>query len=324
MWLPQTAQLPLTTSLQLPHMLSPVRFHLFLSLAISLLVHALPVQAIEYDPAECAGIAWTFLNPTIAVVPAKPTSADAITVCYHGGQYADYASIQLDGDQLTVTVLDNYVGWEPNPWIVLGQRVGPLAPGDYQLTVVLSGEPPSVGRGYPRTVASKVPLHVAAATTGSAGWVVEYYNRALDHYFMTPLVDEMATLDTGGLKGWQRTGYAFKASQTSTASPVCRFYMPPDLGDSHFYSASPAECAATANAFPGLHLETNSLFHAELPDTATGKCASGLQAVYRIWNRRADSNHRYTTDAYVRKTMASLGYLPEGYGANGAVMCAPK
>jgi len=301
-----------------------MRFYLFLSLAFALLANVLPARAVEYEPAACLGFAWTFVKPAVAVMPANPTSADAFTVCYHGGEYSEYASIQLDGNQLMVTVIDSGFSWSPNPLIGLGQSVGPLAPGDYQLTVILTGEPPTVSLGYPLTVASKVPIRVAAATTGSAGWVVEYYNRVLDHYFMTSLADEMSALDDGRLKGWQRTGYAFKVSESPTASPVCRFYIPPNLGDSHFYSASPAECAATANKFPGLQLETGSLFHAELPDVATGKCATGLQPVYRSWNQRRDSNHRYTTDAYVRKTMSSLGYLPEGYGADGVVMCAPK
>ena len=33
-----------------------------------------------------------------------------------------------------------------------------------------------------------------------------------------------------------------------------------------------------------------------LPDLATGECPAGLVKVYRLWNNRADSNHRYTTD----------------------------
>jgi hypothetical protein len=45
--------------------------------------------------------------------------------------------------------------------------------------------------------------------------------------------------------GWARTGNAFKVytDPASNANPVCRFYIPPVVGDSHFYTASPVECA---------------------------------------------------------------------------------
>ena len=50
--------------------------------------------------------------------------------------------------------------------------------------------------------------------------------------------------------GWARTGEGFKAYAAGsyndgTVRPVCRFYGLPSAGlDSHFYSASPAECFA--------------------------------------------------------------------------------
>ena len=79
---------------------------------------------------------------------------------------------------------------------------------------------------------------------------VEYYNQALDHYFVTASTDEIAKLDAGVFVGWQRTGLNFDVFDPATphtgASPVCRFYGSPAAGlDSHFYSASPAECALT-------------------------------------------------------------------------------
>jgi len=53
--------------------------------------------------------------------------------------------------------------------------------------------------------------------------VVEYYNAALDHYFITWAAAEIAILDEGvTIKGWSRTGAAFRtytAAQAGT-SPV--------------------------------------------------------------------------------------------------------
>ena len=51
--------------------------------------------------------------------------------------------------------------------------------------------------------------------------VVEYYNATLDHYFITPLANEIAALDSGTIAGWTRTGLAFDASASadSTSTP---------------------------------------------------------------------------------------------------------
>ena len=97
-------------------------------------------------------------------------------------------------------------------------------------------------------------------------------------------------------------------------------YIPPALGDSHFYSASPAECAATKEKFPNFIVETSSTFLATLPNQQTGECPAGQVPVYRLWNGRA--NHRYTTSRAVRSEMIAKQYKPEGYGAEGVAMCA--
>jgi YVTN family beta-propeller protein len=76
--------------------------------------------------------------------------------------------------------------------------------------------------------------------------VIEYYNAPLDHYFMTASTSDINLLDGGAFAGWERTQQtflAYRAQSTSGLSPVCRFYMPPQHGDSHFFSALPAECA---------------------------------------------------------------------------------
>jgi BNR repeat protein len=177
-------------------------------------------------------------------------------------------------------------------------------------------------------VASAVPpLAQAGAVT-----VVEYYNRTLDHYFMTALAGDIDALDAGRLHGWSRTGRNFIAfglapSDFPAGSPVCRYYIPPAHGDSHFFSASPAECAAVAAHvatdpnYSGYILETPAAFFALLPDAMTGTCATGLQPVYRLWNQRADSNHRYVTDLALRSDLLAGGYAAEGYGDLGVAMC---
>ena len=157
--------------------------------------------------------------------------------------------------------------------------------------------------------------------------VVEYFDAALGHYFVTPLAAEQAALDSGAIAGWQRTGewfVAYRAGEgaSSGANPVCRYYGTPEAGlDSHFYSASSAECAAVAQRFPlAWILESDDLFDVDLPDAASGACARG-QPIYRLWNASVSSSHRYTTDAATRAAMLAAGWIAEGYGRDGAAMC---
>ncbi|MFO1322920.1 MAG: hypothetical protein U1F15_02545 [Burkholderiales bacterium] len=154
--------------------------------------------------------------------------------------------------------------------------------------------------------------------------VVEYYHAGLDHYFISALPADIAALDSGALKGWARTGRTFNAylSPADGTNPVCRFYLPPANGDSHFLSASPAECAEVRAKFPSFAYEAADVMYVALPDVATGLCPEGLVPVHRLWNNRADSNHRYTTDAADKATMIAKGYVAEGYGPDATIMCA--
>lgn len=154
---------------------------------------------------------------------------------------------------------------------------------------------------------------------------IEFYNAALDHYFMSSRQDDIDALDFGRLPGWSRTGQAFAVFPqfVSGTSPVCRYYFPPQVGDSHFFSASVQECAEVASKFPSFVLEDPDVMFVALPNLATGMCASTTTAVFRLWNQRLDSNHRYTTDRNIRKQMLAKGYVAEGYGPDGVVMCLP-
>jgi hypothetical protein len=163
------------------------------------------------------------------------------------------------------------------------------------------------------------------APAPAAARLVEFHHAGLDHYFVSADPAEIALLDAGTTAGWTRTGQGFNVWLTaaSGASPVCRFYLPPPYGDSHFYSASPAECAEVRARFPGFAYESPSVFFAGLPASATGACPPGAVPIYRLWNQRSDSNHRYTADPLVKAQMLAKGYVAEGYGPDAVIMCAP-
>jgi hypothetical protein len=159
-------------------------------------------------------------------------------------------------------------------------------------------------------------LTPGANTQGKVS-AVEFYNASLDHYFLSTNPVEIDNLDSGRTVGWVRTGLRFLVYSVPAAgtSPVCRFYRAPAFGDSHFYSASPAECASTAAAHPVDWIyESPSVFYVRLPNTATGVCPAGTVAVYRFFNG-VTTNHRYTTEQVIRDQMnGQPQWTAEGYG----------
>ena len=158
----------------------------------------------------------------------------------------------------------------------------------------------------------------------------EYYNATLDHYFVTDLAPDIEALDSSRIAGWARTGKSFNVWPITMGflNDVCRYYIPPEHGNSHFFSASKVECDTIASRigvdpnYSGYVLETSQAFAVALPDSA-GACPNNWTAVYRLWNNRADSNHRYTIDPAVKAQMLARGYVAEGYGTDAVGMCSP-
>ncbi len=159
--------------------------------------------------------------------------------------------------------------------------------------------------------------------------VIEFYHAGFDHYFMSADPPEINALDTGYFAGWARTGQQFQAYATGssagpTMNPVCRYYGLPSAGlDSHFYSASSVECWEV-NEYYGTEwqIESDNVFQIDLPNATTGACPGGTIPVYRVFNHRADANHRYTTSTVIRAQMEAAGWIREGYGPNATIMCA--
>lgn len=52
---------------------------------------------------------------------------------------------------------------------------------------------------------------VVTPARAQAVTVIEYYNVALDHYFITSLQPDIDALDSGHFFGWSRTGLTFQA-----------------------------------------------------------------------------------------------------------------
>lgn len=166
----------------------------------------------------------------------------------------------------------------------------------------------------------------ASAQTPDVITAVEFYDAAVDQYFITADANEASGLDTGGV--WMRTGNTFNVfsptAMTPGVSPVCRLFG--NFADGtfmHFLSASPDECAQTlANAPDVWSLESSNVFQAFLPDPSSGACPTGTVPLYRSVNP-VNTDHRYTIDPNVQATLLSQGWVAEGYGAPPVAMCVP-
>lgn len=203
--------------------------------------------------------------------------------------------------------------------------VGPLAAGEYSVRTDVRIRDPRSGAhqsvcpdALPRTTlltVAAVPMPVTRVR------VFEYYNTALDHFFVTQDTGEIADLDLGVHPGWSRTGEVFdvykSGASDSRGHPACRWYGLPAHGlDTHYFSASATECRQVASApltSGRWKEETGNAFEATLPDILTGARPDATVPLYRLWNGREDSNHRYTTKVAIKQAMIAKGYIPEGF-----------
>ena len=156
----------------------------------------------------------------------------------------------------------------------------------------------------------------APARTDRSAWSIEYYNDALDHYFITAEPAEAAMLDAGVLvPGWRRTGFAFKVHPPGAFAGLaaCRFFGTPPLGpDSHFYTIDAAECAKV-KADP-LWTYEGIAFNAD-PLQASGDCPSDRIPVMRLYNNGmgGQANHRYTRAAAKRAACRRVAGLSRAW-----------
>jgi hypothetical protein len=154
---------------------------------------------------------------------------------------------------------------------------------------------------------------------------VEFYNALNKHYFITATASEARIIDSGGAgEGWMRTGRSFqawlkKADAPATAQPVCRFYS--SGANSHFYTASGAECEGLKAARSGWQYE-GIAFYIQAP--VKGQCPADTVELLRIYNNGFSngegSNHRFVDDASLKELMVESHWIAEG-----TVFCAaPK
>ena len=176
---------------------------------------------------------------------------------------------------------------------------------------------PGVARAYPNTLGACFgvgPMIVMIP-------VEEFVNRISGRQVLVSDKLEAAAINSGGAgPGWESRGQVFQYNfgramgGCDTWLRVQRFYAPGPR--SHFFTASPQECGALRRRGTGWLLEGVSMW-AKLP-SANGSCPSEAPTpVFRAYNNgwaRADSQHRFSTDATTIQQLVRAGWIDEGVG----------
>ncbi|MEP6656664.1 MAG: S8 family peptidase, partial [Betaproteobacteria bacterium] len=300
----------------------------------------------NHAPANCPGVITVASTTTAGMLAIYSNYGSTITLSAPGGQYAPDEG--LDG----ILVLSNAGRTTPTTDSFRDRGgtsfAAPMVSGVVALMLAVNAklDPDQIrslllatSRPFPLEsscataicgagiVDARAAVAAAQATAVPAGTVgvIEYYNASLDHYFITWIAGEIAALDAGTLiRGWQRTGVIFSVypGGRSGSSPVCRFYIPPAYGNSHFFGRGTDECGETTMRNPAFVLESAEFMDVVLP--LGGVCPAGTQPVYRVFSNRPDVNHRYMTDSAIRDQMVARGWLAEGDGPDRVVMCSPR
>lgn len=150
--------------------------------------------------------------------------------------------------------------------------------------------------------------------------VVEYYNRALDAYFMTGRGAEQSALDALPAD-FSRTGAEFSATAAAAAGTsqvrICRFYisLSTPFTSSHFYGREGIDCESIrAQNLTGFTYEEFD-FAVSSPDAAGSCPANAPTRVFRSFRVAANgrtSNHRYTVSQVSYDAQTAAGWSPEG------------
>ena len=165
------------------------------------------------------------------VAPARFVAADGGTIDFAGFDQVSYPALPADGS----------TAW---------YRDGTVAPG------TLGGS-----YGFGLVPSSKCPGLINPTPTFVTA--VEYYNAALDHYFLTAASAEIDALNSGRLAGWQRTGESLSVGEAPRTrffleyaydgNPVCRFYLPASRGRLAFLLRVGGRVCGGARALPRVH-----------------------------------------------------------------------
>jgi lysyl endopeptidase len=275
------------------------------------------------------------------------SSTEALAIHHPRADVKKASFAEVVGQNTGTTVISGY-GYAPGTFYLIDWDVGIVEHGSsgsglftvntagtaLHLRATLTGGSATCTATKSRTYYSKLsnvfpfiraPLTEPLIPAAQRLSAIEYYHAAFDHYFVTAIPGEIASLDSGTFAGWKRTGQSFSVYATSGApsnsSTVYRFFSTSFAPkSSHFYTSSTQEFAAlTSNS----NWQLEGPVFSSITPTVAGICPAANLPIYRLYNNGHGGapNHRYTTNTTVRAQMLAQGWIPEGYGALGVMMC---
>ena len=173
---------------------------------------------------------------------------------------------------------------------------------------------------------NSVALDVLPAGQKVATVLTEYYNAALDYYFLTGRDGDKAALD--GVAAFARTGKEIKvfAKPNLSTQPLERHYFNKvakgGSRGSHFFTALASDQVFLAGLNPtNLQLDAKPFLEGvegyAVPKLASNQCPAGTAPIYRAFKGQPryvdDGNHRFSTNLSQHQDMvARLGWTDEG------------
>ena len=155
---------------------------------------------------------------------------------------------------------------------------------------------------------------------------IEFYNAALDHYFFTYIASEVAILDAGIAIG-AGCAPANRSTCIQLCRPIrrqfCRFYIPPDKGDSHFFGRGHRRVQCHRPAKSELHPRGSGI-PVHVPAGGGGVSGQHDRGLSRVQQPTGCQPRLHVADKAVRDAMVAKGWLLEGDGPDHVVMCAPQ
>ena len=273
---------------------------------------------------------------SLVLAPLHPSAQERIGLRLTGGIFgpgagraAAHATLHsgvIDLDVVQTRDSAAFPGYHAMGDVVLDvfDTIGPLAAGVYPVRVTMSSYVDGV------TNIPCAPFTAPLAVDGTSGSVqtmdvVEFYNAQRNRYRLGDSAAAIQAFDDGTDPGWVRTGQAFKAYAISRSDgrgfPVARFAsLPPPGLDAYFWTASSREANAVEHD-PAWQFQV-APFEIPYPDTLTGDCPDRTTPVYRVFDPRS-GDHRWTTERALQVELVAAGWIAEGHGEVGVVMCAP-
>lgn len=287
----------------------------------------LPVGQITFAPMHPGPADQITFNVRLTPGQVSPATAQILnkTVVSPGNNIEIDTVVTTDASPFPGYVTADPTAHTATGVLLAGGSLGALAQGQYSVTVSVSTYDSVTGTlahlcGGPWYATLVVSSQPAPTQTGE---VVEFRNASLDRYFITQNLQEIAALDSGQIAGWSRTGLHFLAYLPGMSDgrgvAITRLYRASSVGHLFTFIYLESQFLATD---PAWQIEALNAFEIPVPSVLSGECAAGTMPVYRLWDGRADADHRYTTDPGVRDQMIHAGYIAEGFGPDSAFFCA--